>query len=60
MQRMVAELYDVVLEGVVVDGMPIVESGAEFDLECEFTLRCDHGALYKVSDWAADITVLES
>ena len=53
MQRIVAELYDVVLEGVVVDGMPIVESSAEADLECEFTERCKNGAFYKVSGWAA-------
>ena len=52
MQRIVAELYDVVLEGVVVDGMPIVDSSAEFDLESEFTFRCGDGALYKASGWA--------
>jgi hypothetical protein len=59
MQRIVAELYDVVLEGVVIDGIPIEESSAEFDLECEFTLRCDDGATYKVPGWAVDITVLD-
>jgi len=60
MQRIVAELYDVVLEGVVVEGVPVEESSAAFDLHCEFTVRCDDGALYKVQGWAADVTVLES
>jgi hypothetical protein len=48
MQRIVAELYDVVLEGFVVDGLPIEEWSPEFDLECEFTLQCDDGARHKV------------
>lgn len=59
MQRIVAEMYDVVLEGVVVDGIPLEESTATFDLDCEFTVRCDDGALYKVQGWAVDVTVLE-
>ncbi len=60
MQRIVTELYDTVLEGVVVDGTPMDESNAAFDLECEFTVRCDDGALFKVQGWAVDVTVLES
>lgn len=60
MQRIVAELYDVVLEGVVVDGVPVDESAPVFDLECEFTVRCDDGARFKVQGWAVDVTVLES
>ncbi len=40
MQRIVTELYDTVLEGVVVDGTPMDESNAAFDLDCEFTVRC--------------------
>jgi len=60
MQRIVAELYDVILEGVVVDGIPVNESSAVFDLDCEFTVRCDDGALFKVQGWAVDVEVLES
>ena len=58
MQRIVAELCDVVLEGVVVDGMPTAESSAEPDLECEVTLRFGDGALDKASAGAADINAL--
>ena len=60
MQRIVAELYDTVLEGVVVDGTSVDESNAVFDLDCEFTGRRDDGALFKVQGWAVDVTVLES
>jgi len=60
MQRIVAELYDVVLEGVVVDGVPVDEGSGDFDLELEFTVRCEDGVLIKVQGWAVDVTVLES
>ena len=60
MQRIVAELYDVVLKGVVVDGVPVDEGSGDFDLKCEFTVRCEDGALCKVQGWAVDVRVLES
>jgi len=60
MQQIVAELYDAVLEGVVVDGIPVDEGSGDFDLKCEFTVRCEDGALFKVQGWAVDVTVLES
>ena len=60
MQRIIAELYAESLEGVVVDGMPLDEVSGDFDLECEFTLRCDDGARFKVQGWAVDVTILES
>ena len=60
MQRTVAELYDRVLEGVVVDGTPVDEGSGAFDLACEFTLQSEDGALSKVQGWAADVKVLES
>ena len=60
MQRIVAELYDVVLRGVVVDGAPVDEGSGYFDLECEFTVQCEDGTLFKVQGWTADVTVLES
>ncbi len=36
MQRIIADLYAETLEGVVVDGLPLNETSADFDLECEF------------------------
>jgi len=60
MQRIVAELYDRVLEGVVVDGTPVDEESGDFVLACEFTVQSEDGALSKVQGWAADVTVLES
>ena len=60
MQRITAELYSETLEGVVVDGVPLDETSGDFDLECEFTLRCNDGARFKVQGWAVDVTVLES
>ena len=60
MQRIVAELYDGVLKGVVVDGVPVDEGSGHFDLEREFTLQCEDGKLLTVQGWAVDVTVLES
>ena len=60
MQRIVAELYDEVLTGVVVDGVPVDEGCGDLDLECEFTVRCEDGGLFKVHGWAVAVTVLES
>lgn len=59
MQRIVAELYAEILEGVVIDGSPMEESSGYFDLYCEFIVLCDDGARYKVQGWAVDVTVLE-
>ena len=47
MQRIVEELYDVVLSGVVVDGVPGDEGSSDFDLEREVTVRCENGTLVK-------------
>ena len=60
MQRIKAELYDRVLEGVVVDGTPVDEGSGDFDLACEFTVQSEDGLLSKVQGWAADVKVLES
>ena len=60
MQRIIAELYAESLEGVVIDGTPLDEFSGNFDLDCEFTLRCDDGASFKVPGWAVYITVRES
>jgi hypothetical protein len=60
MQRIITELYAETLEGVVVDGIPLNETSGEFDLECEFTLRCNDGAHFKVQGWVVDVTALES
>lgn len=60
MQRIIAEMYRQSLEGVVVDGVPVDEFSGTFDLDREFTLRCDDGSQYTVSGWAVDVKVLES
>ena len=59
MQRIIAEMFADSLEGVVVDGTPLNQSGGDFDLDCEFTLQCDDGALFRVMGWAVYITILE-
>jgi hypothetical protein len=60
LQRIIAQLYEQSIEGVVVDGTPLEESDDAFDLDSEFTLLCDDGALVKVCGWAVDVTVVEA
>jgi len=60
MQRIVAELYDRVLEGVIVDGTPVDEGSEDFDLAGEFMVQSKDGAICIVQGWAADVKVLES
>ena len=60
MQRIVAELFAESVEGVVIGGTPMDETSGDFDLDCEFIVRCDDGAQFRVPGWAVDITVLES
>jgi hypothetical protein len=60
MQRIVAELFAESLEGLVIGGTPVSQTSTDFDLECEFIVRCDDGARFRVPGWAVDITVLES
>ena len=40
MQRIVAELFVDSVAAVVIDGTRLNESSDDFDLDCEFTLRC--------------------
>ena len=60
MQRIVAELYDRVLEGVVVDFTPVDEGSRAFDLAYEVTVQSEDGALSRVQGWAAGVKALES
>jgi hypothetical protein len=60
MQRIIAEMFADSLEGVVVDGTPLNESSGDFDLDCEFTLRCEDGAIFRVMGWAVYITILDT
>jgi hypothetical protein len=59
MQRIRAEMFADSFEGVVVDGTPLGESSKDFDLDCEFTLRCDDGVHFRVLGWAVYIILLE-
>ena len=59
LQRVYAESFCESLEGVVVDGEPLDDTGTSFDLDCEFTLLCDDGQTFKVQGWAVEITVLD-
>lgn len=48
MQRIIAELFAESVEGVVISGTTMDETGGDFDLGCEFIVRCDDGARFRV------------
>ena len=57
MRVLVAGL-DMVIEGKVIGGKLLDGQSGGFDLESEFTVRCDDGACFTVHGWLVEVEVL--
>ncbi len=56
--RVLVEMLEDVIEGDVIEGELLDGVGGEFDLDAEFTVRCDDGQCFRIHGWMVDIEVL--
>ena len=56
--RVLVEGFEAVIEGEVIDGEPLDESTGEFDLGCEYTVRCDDGVCFKIHGWMVETIIV--
>ena len=47
-----------VIEGEVIGGELLDSQSGRFDLESEFTVRCDNGACFTVHGWMVAVEIL--
>ena len=52
--RVFVEGLFAVIEGEVIDGEPLNEFSGEYDLDCEYTVRCDNGKCFKIFGWMVE------
>jgi hypothetical protein len=56
--RVLVDGLDTVIEGEVIGGELLDGQSGSFDLESEFTVRCDDGACFAVLGWLVDVEIL--
>ena len=56
--RVLVDGLDTVIEGEVIGGELLDGQSGQFDLESEFTVRCDDGVCFTVHGWLVDVEVL--
>jgi hypothetical protein len=57
--RVLVDGLDAVIEGEVIDGVLLDGVSGQFDLECEYTVRCDDGACFKIHGWMVEPEILD-
>lgn len=56
--RVIVETLDTVIEGDVIGGEPLDGVSGDFNLDAEFTVRCDDGQCFSVHGWMIDVEVV--
>ena len=56
--RVLVDGLHTVIEGDVIGGKVLDGQSGRFDLESEFTVRCDDGVCFTVHGWMLDVEVL--
>ncbi len=57
--RVLIDGLDAVIEGEVIGGELLDGVSGEFDLECEFTVRCDDGVCFRIHGWMVEVEILD-
>ena len=57
--RVLVDRLDTLSEGEVISGELLDGRSGEFDLEAEFTVRCEDGTCFTILGWMADVEVLK-
>ena len=56
--RVLVDGLETMIEGEVIGGERLDGQSGRFDLESEFTVRCDNDACFTVHGWLVDVEVL--
>jgi hypothetical protein len=56
--RVLVDGLDTVIEGEVIGGELLDGVGGKFDLEAEFTVRCDDGACFRSCGWMVEVEIM--
>ena len=56
--RVLVDGLDTVIEGEVISGELLDGQSGQFNLESEFTVRCDDGACFTIHGWLIDVEIL--
>lgn len=57
--RVLVDGLAIVIEGEVIGGELLDGLSGRFDLDAEFTVRCDDGACFCIHGWMVDVEVLD-
>lgn len=58
--RVLIDGLGTVIEGEVIGGSLLDGVGGNFDLESEFTVRCDDGVCFRIHGWMVEVENLDS
>ena len=58
--RVLIDGLDTVIEGEVIGGSLLDGVGGTFDLDAEFTVRCDDGVCFRVHGWMVEVEILDT
>jgi len=56
--RVLIDGVDTVIEGEVIGGTPVSDVAGDYDLEDEFTVRCDDGHCFLIHGWMVEVEIL--
>lgn len=56
--RVLVDGLDTVIEGEVIGGELLDGVSGQYDLEAEFTVKCDDGVCFRVHGWLVDVEIL--
>ncbi len=57
--RVLVDGLDTVIEGEVIGGELLDGVSGQYDLEAEFTVKCDDGVCFRVHGWLVDVEILD-
>lgn len=57
--RVLVDVLDAVIDGEVIEGELLDGVSGQFDLECEYTVRCDDGACFWIHGWMVAAEILD-
>ena len=58
--RVLIDGLEAVIEGEVIGGELLDGVNGQFDLGCEFTVRCDDGVCFLIHGWMVEVEVLDN
>lgn len=57
--RVLVDGLNAIIEGEVIAGVLVDGVSGQFDLGCEYTVRCDDGACFRIHGWMVEAEILD-